>query len=94
MTSVIGLVVGSGTGMRHALFNYLAQVMPPSAFQLIDSTMYEVSAASGGGKLSFGLLAALWAASNGVGPVTATTYAATLDGTEFDPGHSMATAGS
>ena len=70
LTSVIGLVLGSGTGTRHALFQYLARIMPPSAFQLIDNTMIEVSSASGGGKLSFGILAALWAASNGLGAIT------------------------
>jgi membrane protein len=70
LTSVIGLVLGSGTGTRHALFSYLSRVMPPSAFELIDSTMSEVSAASGAGKLSFGILAALWAASNGMGAIT------------------------
>lgn len=70
LTSVIGLVLGSGTGTRHTLFNYLARIMPPSAFQLIDSTMFEVSNASGGGKLSFGILAALWAASNGLSAIT------------------------
>lgn len=70
LTSVLGLVVGSGTGIRHAFFNYLAQVMPASAFQLIDSTMWEVSRSSGAGTLSFGLLAALWAASNGMGAMT------------------------
>ena len=70
LTSVIGLVLGSGTGTRHMLFNYLARIMPPSAFQLIDSTMYQVSASSTGGKLSFGLLAALWAASNGLTAIT------------------------
>lgn len=67
VTSIIGLVIGSGTGLRHALFNYLSQVMPSSAFQLIDKTMWEVSSASGAGKISFGLLAALWAAASGVG---------------------------
>ena len=70
LTSVIGIVLGSGTGMRHALFDYLARIMPPSAYQLISATMYEVSASSGGGKLSFGLLAALWTASNGMGAIT------------------------
>jgi membrane protein len=70
VTSVIGLVLGSGTGTRHMLFNYLARIMPPSAFQLIDATMYEVSTASSGGKLSFGILAALWAASNGLTAIT------------------------
>lgn len=70
LTSIIGFVLGPGTGTRHMLFNYLARIMPPSAFHLIDSTMYEVSAASTGSKLSFGLLAALWAASNGLTAIT------------------------
>jgi membrane protein len=70
LTSVIGLVMGSGTGLRHSLFNYLSQVIPGDAFKLVDSTMYEVSTASGGGKVAFGILAALWAASNGMGAIT------------------------
>lgn len=70
LTSFIGLVMGSGTGLRHSLFNYLGQVLPGDAFKLVDSTMYEVSAASGGGKIAFGILAALWAASNGMGAIT------------------------
>ena len=70
LTSVIGIVLGSGTGTRHTLFEYLARIMPPSAFQLIDNTMWEISSSSGGGKLSFGILAALWAASNGLSAIT------------------------
>jgi membrane protein len=76
LTSVIGVILGSGTGMRHKLFNYLSQVMPPSAFHLIDSTMLEISSASGGGKISFGILATLWAASNGMGAITGALNAA------------------
>jgi membrane protein len=70
LTSAIGLIIGSGTGMRRTLFRYLARVMPSSAFQLIDSTMLEVTNSSSAGKLSFGLLLALWAASNGMGAIT------------------------
>ena len=70
LTSLIGMMIGSGTGLRQALFRYLAEVMPPSASQLVEQTMGEVSTASSGGKLSFGLLAALWAASNGMGAIT------------------------
>ena len=69
LTSAIGLIVG-GTSMRHTLFQYLARVMPSSASQLIDSTMLEVTTASSAGKLSFGLLLALWLASNGMGAIT------------------------
>jgi membrane protein len=76
LTSVIGIVMGSGTGIRHSLFNYLSQVMPPSAFKLVDDTMYEVSQSSGGGKISFGILAALWAASNGMGAISDSLNAA------------------
>jgi membrane protein len=70
LTSTIGLIVGSGTGIRHEFFKYLARVLPGSAYQLVDSTMWEVSNASGAGKLSFGFLVALWAASNGMGAIS------------------------
>ena len=70
LTSILGLVLGSGSGTRQTLFEYLARVMPPSAYQLISQTMTEVSSASSGGKISFGILAALWAASNGMTAIT------------------------
>ncbi len=76
LTSIIGLLVGPGTGLRHALFAYLGRVLPGSAFNVVDSTMYEVSAASSGGKVTFGILAALWAASNGMGAITEALNAA------------------
>jgi len=70
MTSAVGIVLGSDMGTRQQLFSYLARIMPPSAFQLVDATVLEVSQASSGSKLSFGLLAALWAASNGMSAIT------------------------
>jgi membrane protein len=70
LTSFIGFVVGSGTGMRHSMFNYLGKVMPASAFVLVDTTITEITNASGGGKISFGIVAALWAASSGMGAIT------------------------
>ena len=76
LTSVIGLVIGSGSGLRHSLFNYLGKVVPSSASQLVSDTMFEVSNASGGGKISFGILAALWAASNGMGAISQSLNAA------------------
>ncbi|MFN2455127.1 MAG: YihY/virulence factor BrkB family protein [Pyrinomonadaceae bacterium] len=69
LTSIIGILLGSGTGLRHSLFNYLGQVLPGSSAELISSTMREVSEASSGSKISFGILAALWAASNGMGAI-------------------------
>ena len=76
LTSVIGILLGSGTGLRHSLFEYLSAVLPGSAYDLVSKTMYEVSDASGGGKISFGILAALWAASNGMGAISDSLNAA------------------
>lgn len=70
LTAALGLMLGSGEGLRQSLFNYLSQVMPGSAFQLVDTTMNEITSSSNAGKLSFGLLATLWAASNGMGAIT------------------------
>ncbi|HET7112488.1 MAG TPA: YihY/virulence factor BrkB family protein [Pyrinomonadaceae bacterium] len=76
LTATLGLMLGSGQGLRASLFNYLGQVMPGSAFQLVNTTMTEITGASNAGKLSFGLLAALWVASNGMGAITEALNAA------------------
>ncbi|HKO98923.1 MAG TPA: YihY/virulence factor BrkB family protein [Pyrinomonadaceae bacterium] len=70
LTSVIGLLIGSGEGLRNSLFTYLGKVLPSSALDLVRTTVFEVSTASSGGKIAFGILAALWAASNGMGAIT------------------------
>ncbi len=46
--------------------------MPSSAVVLVRTTLDEISASSGSGKLSLGVLAALWAASNGMGAISQT----------------------
>ena len=51
---------------RHKLISYLGTVMPDSAVHLVVVTIDQVTNARGGGKLSFGLAAALWAASSGL----------------------------
>lgn len=69
LTSMIGLLMGSGTGLRHSLFEHLGAVLPASSAQLISDTMFEVTSSSSAGKISFGILAALWASSNGMGAI-------------------------
>jgi membrane protein len=61
-----------GTLFRDKLLVYLGAVMPGSAFELVRATVDEISSSRGTGKLSFGLLAALWAASNGMGAISDT----------------------
>src|SRR3954453_23994385 len=45
---------------------YLGRVLPGSASDLVDQVVTQTTQASGGGKLSFGILLALWSASAGV----------------------------
>ncbi|HEY0081133.1 MAG TPA: YihY/virulence factor BrkB family protein [Pyrinomonadaceae bacterium] len=76
LTALLGYFAEAGTELRRNLLNYLAQVMPRSASQLIYTTVNEISKETSGGKLSFGLLAALWFASNGMGAVSETLNSA------------------
>lgn len=66
LLSLVGLVLGSADDLRSELFNYLRQIMPGSAYDLLQKTILEVAENSSGGKLSFGLLIALWSASAGI----------------------------
>jgi membrane protein len=66
LITLFGYFDGAGSHLRHKLLSYLGDVMPSSASQLVVATIDQVTAARGGGKLSFGLLAAIWAASSGM----------------------------
>jgi membrane protein len=72
LMTLLGYFAAAGSQLRDSLIRYLSTVMPGSALQLVHSTLEEVSKARGGGKLSFGILAALWAASNGMGAISET----------------------
>lgn len=66
LISLFGIILVSADDLRGELFAYLAQVMPSSAFDLVKETVVEVTRSSSGGKLTIGLLIALWSASAGV----------------------------
>ena len=72
LINLLGFMAQQGTEFRIKLISYLGAVMPSSAVALVHTTLDEISAASGSGKLSLGLLAALWAASNGMGAISQT----------------------
>jgi membrane protein len=76
LTSLLGYFAEAGTELRNNLLSYLAQVMPASASDLVHNTVEEIAQAKGGGKLSFGILATLWAASNGMGAISESLNAA------------------
>ncbi len=74
--TLLGYFASAGTGLRDKLIVYLATVMPSSAIGLVHTTLDEITQSAGGGKLSLGILAALWAASNGMGAISSALNAA------------------
>jgi membrane protein len=72
LVSLLGYFVKSGSEFRAKLIMYLSALMPETAVTLVRNTFDEISDSAGGGKLSLGLLAALWAASNGMGAISST----------------------
>lgn len=66
LVSLFGIIVGNSDDLRLELFSYLREIMPSSASELVQKTIVEVSANSSGGKITFGLLVALWSSSAGI----------------------------
>lgn len=66
LISLLGLILGTADDLRAELFFYLRQIMPSSAYDLVQTTIKEVTESSSGGKLTIGILIALWSASAGV----------------------------
>jgi membrane protein len=76
LTSLLGALAGKDSQLREGLFSYLSAVLPGDASKLVSQTVTDVTQSSGGGKLSFGILATLWAASNGMGAISESLNAA------------------
>src|SRR5581483_1571097 len=74
LLALFGLFASRGTELKSNLFFHLSQVLPPAAYQLVTKTITEVANNTGSGKLTFGLLFALWSASGGM-----TTMISVLD---------------
>ncbi|MEO7599687.1 MAG: YihY/virulence factor BrkB family protein [Opitutus sp.] len=66
LITLLGLLLRSGPEFQATLQKYLAALVPSSASGLIDKTLGEINAGSGGGRLSLSLLFTLWTASRGV----------------------------
>jgi membrane protein len=63
-SAIFGLVVRDGD-LYVKLLNYLSLVVPHDAFQMVLETFNQTTTHASGGKLIFGLAAALWSASVG-----------------------------
>src|SRR6202167_1906399 len=63
--SILGLAARSAVHIYVNLLQYLALVVPPSALGTVLAAFNQTTAAASSGKLTFGLVAALWSASVG-----------------------------
>jgi membrane protein len=65
LMALFGLSVSEGARLQYDLFRYFQEILPPLASDLLRQTATEVVQRSNGGKLTFGLLLALYAGSAG-----------------------------
>jgi membrane protein len=66
LLAMFGLFAGQADELRAHLLFYVSRLLPPSAFDLLDRTIREITSGSSGGKITFGVLLTLWAASGAV----------------------------
>ena len=58
--------LAQGAEMRENLLDYFRRAVPESSFALVRNTLTQITTHAGGGKLSIGIVATLWAASSGM----------------------------
>jgi membrane protein len=66
LLGLFGLFASHGSTLQDNLLFYLSRVLPPAAFDLLTKTISEVAANTGSGKITVGILLALFSASGGV----------------------------
>ena len=76
LLALLGLFATKGFGLQSSLFFYFQHALPPAAYQLVTKTLNEVIPNSSGGKLTFGLLFALYSGSGGMTQLISTLNAA------------------
>ena len=64
-SSLVGLAARHASANYDRLLHYMSLVIPPSAYGIVFQTFNEITANSNERKITFGLAAALWAASIG-----------------------------
>lgn len=76
MLGLLGMLASEGSQLRADLFYYFQLVLPPMAYKMLVKTLLEVTPVSTGGKLTFGLLFALYSGSAGMTQLMSTLNAA------------------
>ncbi len=68
-SAMLGLAARSAASIYVKLLESLADFMPPAAFGIVIQTFHQTTSASTAGKVTFGLVAALWSASVGTSAI-------------------------
>ena len=68
-SSLLGMAARSANQIYDHLLSYLALVIPTAALGTVLETFNETTAAATSGKLTFGLIAAIWSASVGISAI-------------------------
>jgi membrane protein len=74
-SSILGLAARWAYQFYDKLLNYMAVVIPTAALGTVLSTFNETTAAATSGKITFGLIAAIWSASVGISAIQDTLNA-------------------
>ena len=66
MVTSFGLFASRRIELQNDLLSYFADFLPPVAFQLLGTVVSELAVNASGGKLTFGIISALWGVSGGI----------------------------
>jgi membrane protein len=72
LLAVFGLFASRSLQLQAGLLSYLADFLPPGAFQLMKEVVTELATTTASGKLTLGLILALWFASGGISSMIST----------------------
>lgn len=65
-TALIGMLARTGTQLDQSLLGYMQTALPGPAYELVQKVLEQIARHSGSGKLTFGLITALWSATSGM----------------------------
>jgi membrane protein len=66
LTTLFGLFASHRVELQNDLLSYFADFLPPTAFRLLKTVATESATNASGGKLTFGIISALWCGSGGL----------------------------
>ena len=76
LVALFGFFTSRASGFEDRLFFYFGTVLPPAAAQVVFHTVQDVARNASGGKLTLGLVLALWSASGGMSSMISTVNVA------------------